>query len=289
MGTYKKGLDYFSFDTNHHQDLRVKCLKRRFGCEGLAIFTYLVSEIFRVEGYWLSVTPELLFDTADYLDVDEERTRLIIDECCTQGLFDADTYRQHGVLTSEEIQMKYFTAIKKLHRKVQPIHEMPYLLHATSDYLSKEKSDFSPKSSQSSEQNNNRTDKRKERKGKEIPLQTPPESRDSERLSAAGDIFMNKDGGISGPLSSPTPPTSPSSSSYPLPPNDRVERNYEGLVNNFIRFRVEYDDAISILRLSNYGQLGHPVWKAIYSLSNNPGKFNAPGKFILSQIRGGYL
>lgn len=63
--------------------------------------------------------------------------------------------------------------------------------------------------------------------------------------------------------------------------------NYDGLLYRLRQIHVTDQREISaILKLSNYGRIGHPLW-GIISYNNWPGgkSVKFPGKFILSQLR----
>ena len=63
-------------------------------------------------------------------------------------------------------------------------------------------------------------------------------------------------------------------------------RNYTGLVEALQRLHVEVKDINAILKLSNFGEIGDPVWQALYALNNAPaGTFRQPVKYIYSVIQ----
>ena len=71
--TAKKGFTYYGFDTDHFYDPKVKRLKNKFGMEGWAVFHFIVNEIHRVEGYYMIMDSDGLFDVSDYSRMDEQR------------------------------------------------------------------------------------------------------------------------------------------------------------------------------------------------------------------------
>ncbi|MDR1883715.1 MAG: hypothetical protein LBR26_13165 [Prevotella sp.] len=89
-----------------------------------------------------------------------------------------------------------------------------------------------------------------------------------------------------------TAATPPSSSLPPVqeqhigsePPADGVKRNWEGLKRKLTELKCSPDDYNRIVKLSNYGKIGHPVWKALAEITESKGKINQPVKFILSRI-----
>ena len=56
--------------------------------EGWGVFHFIVNEIFRVEGCYMVMDADGLFDIADYSRMDECRIAAIIDYCTDLGLFD---------------------------------------------------------------------------------------------------------------------------------------------------------------------------------------------------------
>lgn len=61
-------------------------------------------------------------------------------------------------------------------------------------------------------------------------------------------------------------------------------RNKDGL-NRFLKeIYAQKDDAELIKRLSNFGEIGHPVWKLIAEVRNSNGQIKRPAKFIISRL-----
>ena len=115
--TAKKGFTYFRFETDHFYDPKVKRLKNKFGMEGWGVFHFIVNEIFRVEGCYIVMDADGLFDISDYSRIDEEKVRQIIDYCADLGLFDKALWESRQLLTSAEIQELYTGICKAIHRK----------------------------------------------------------------------------------------------------------------------------------------------------------------------------
>lgn len=116
--TAKKGFTYFRFETDHFYDPKVKRLKNKFGMEGWGVFHFIVNEIFRVEGCYMVMDADGLFDIADYSRMDECRIAAIIDYCTDLGLFDKRLWQEKQILTSKyntyrnciPVSVKPFTA-----------------------------------------------------------------------------------------------------------------------------------------------------------------------------------
>lgn len=103
--TAKKGFTYFRFETDHFYDPKVKRLKNKFGMEGWGVFHFIVNEIFRVEGCYMVMDADGLFDIADYSRMDECRIAAIIDYCTDLGLFDKRLWQEKQILTSKYIHV----------------------------------------------------------------------------------------------------------------------------------------------------------------------------------------
>lgn len=65
------------------------------------MFHFIVNEIHRVEGYYMIMDSDGLFDVSDYSRMDEQRIAGIVDYCAELGLFDKGLWRSRQVLTSE--------------------------------------------------------------------------------------------------------------------------------------------------------------------------------------------
>ena len=112
----KKGLEYFALDTNRYQDRKIKQLRRTFGGNGVAVYDYVLTEIYRVEGCFLEWDANTAFDVADYWGIKESLANEIIRYCCSVGLFNKELLASEGILTSKAIQNRYISACKAMKR-----------------------------------------------------------------------------------------------------------------------------------------------------------------------------
>lgn len=85
--------------------------------EGWGVFHFIVNEIFRVEGCYMVMDADGLFDIADYSRMDECRIAAIIDYCTDLGLFDKRLWQEKQILTSKYIQELYTGICKAIHRR----------------------------------------------------------------------------------------------------------------------------------------------------------------------------
>lgn len=113
----KTGLDYFSTDTDKYNDIRIKKLKRVYGCEGVAVYDYLLCEVYRVKGCYLDWDEEICLDIAEYFKIEEKAVEQIVNFCCEVKLFDRGLFEKVSVLTSRSIQKRYLGIIKTIKRK----------------------------------------------------------------------------------------------------------------------------------------------------------------------------
>lgn len=111
----KQGLRYFQMDTDRYQDRKVKKLKKAFGCAGLAIYDYVLCEVYRVDGCGLVWDDDTAFDVAEYLGVKESLVQEVVKYCGVVGLFDA-TLLSGGIITSAAIQRRYLEMCKRSRR-----------------------------------------------------------------------------------------------------------------------------------------------------------------------------
>lgn len=85
-----------------------------------------------------------------------------------------------------------------------------------------------------------------------------------------------------------TPPLSPKKEeeyflSSSLENRDGIRRNIEGLLNSLQRLNVtNHDEIDQILKLSNNGEIGNPVWGIIIRSFS---KIRMPGKYIISELK----
>ena len=289
MSRIKKGLDYYSFPTDTFHDLRIKRLRRKCRNNGMLVCLYLITEVYRTNGYYVPVSEELVMDTAEYFYLTEEEVKTIIHACCTEGVFDHRLYKQYQILTSAELQERYAEVCVRLRRSTIPISSEHLLIPEPKPYQRNKPQVVENKSTEVVDGATQTEDvsfqcpsistqkKRNEKKGNENkphPIIPSPESGKGE------EAMMEEKKEI--PLETqveilPNPGT-------PCPRGEG--RNYAGLVEALQRLRIEVKDINAILQLSNFGEVGDPVWQALYAINNAPpGTFRQPVKYIYSIIQ----
>lgn len=66
------------------------------------------------------------------------------------------------------------------------------------------------------------------------------------------------------------------------PPPDGVNRNLDGLLFNLRQLRISPPEQRAIILKSNFGTIGHPMWKGFSTIRESCGKIRQPGRFLLS-------
>ena len=128
----KKGLDYFPFDVDFFSDRKIKRLRAKFGTDGLAVYIYLLCEIYR-SGYYININDDLILDISDEVNISDNLTRHIIDFLLSRSLFNDTLAKSDKVLTAESVQRRYQEARKGSKREVE-VEAGYWLLKADETY-----------------------------------------------------------------------------------------------------------------------------------------------------------
>mgnify|MGYP003291742112 CR=1 FL=1 len=111
----KTGLKFYTIDTDRYQDRRIKRLKKDFGCQGIAVYDYILCEIYRVRGCVLEWDENTAFDVAEYFGLKESLVAEIVRYCGSVGLFDKELLAG-GIVTSATILRRYLEMSKRAKR-----------------------------------------------------------------------------------------------------------------------------------------------------------------------------
>ena len=130
MAKAKTGLSFYSMDSDRFQDIRIKRLKKDCGCDGFAVYEYILNEIYRVRGCVLVWDESTAFNVAEYLGLKESnvseieywglketKVNEIVRYCCAVGLFSKELLSNGSVLTSPSIQSRYIDMCIRAKRK----------------------------------------------------------------------------------------------------------------------------------------------------------------------------
>lgn len=136
MANIKTGFSYYPVDTDRYQDIRIKRLKKSFGCDGVAVYDYLLCEIYRDKGCFLVWDESRAFDVAEYFGLKETLVDEIVNYCGVVGLFDRALLWGGNIITSasvfnEDLQ----TCVLKAKRKDAIIPEYCTIIPEQSDII----------------------------------------------------------------------------------------------------------------------------------------------------------
>ena len=116
MAKAKTGLNYYAVDTDRYQDLKIKRLKKKFGCPGMVVYDYILCEIYRDKGCYMEWSEDMVFDIAEYFTLTEDLVNEIVSFCASIELFNAAKLKQ-GIVTSRSIQERYIDYCQHAKRK----------------------------------------------------------------------------------------------------------------------------------------------------------------------------
>lgn len=160
MANNKTGLSYYSVDTDRYLDIRIRRLVKDFGCDGIAVYDYLLCNIYRVKGCFAAWDESTAFNVAEYLGLKESAVLEIIRYCGAVGLFNKELLSR-GIITSAAIQKRYIDMCTRAKRKDAKIPEFCRIITEESAKVTEE----SPKTPEVC---------RKESKVKKSKLNNPP-------------------------------------------------------------------------------------------------------------------
>lgn len=279
----KRGLDYFPLDTDFINHRVVRRIMKREGDRALGILVMIFSYIYADEGYFLRIDANCLDDLATNLyDATADDVARVVGEAVEGGLFDAGLYEREGILTSAHIQQQYVFIKKR--RKEKLLRPEYCLLPAdgedaaeeTADEASDDSAAVSPaKPAVLPAIDPQRKEKQSTAKhSKEDPLEVPPTDG-----ATKGD---GPEEGTQGSAAKGGKGRTAEDIARLAPPADGVQRNYEGLLSNLRLYRIPPDEQWAIIHRSNFGAIGHSVWRGFFTLRESGGKIKLPGRYLLS-------
>ena len=102
-----KGVEYFPLNVNFINDLKVRKLLLSCGAEAIAVLIYLLSTIYKDEGYYVEIHEDEIDLIALDVNVTPEFVLEVINKACEVRLFDVNLYNNFNILTSKGIQERY--------------------------------------------------------------------------------------------------------------------------------------------------------------------------------------
>ena len=102
-----KGVEYFPLNVNFINDLKVRKLLLSCGVEAIAVLIYLLSTIYKDEGYYVEIHEDEIDLIALDVNVTPEFVLKVINKACEVRFFDVNLYNNFNILTSKGIQERY--------------------------------------------------------------------------------------------------------------------------------------------------------------------------------------
>ena len=102
-----KGVEYFPLNVNFISDLKVRKLLLSCGAQSIAVLIYLLSTIYKDEGYFVEIHEDEIDLIALDVNVTPEYVLEVINKACEVRLFDVNLYNNFNILTSKGIQERY--------------------------------------------------------------------------------------------------------------------------------------------------------------------------------------
>lgn len=304
----KRGLDYFPVDIGFMNDRLVRRIMKREGEGALATLMCAFSCIYGGEGYYVHAD-DLFYDdlSANLYNQSAADVKRILGLAIEYGIFHPGIFRQYGVLTSGEIQSQYLFSTKRRKSSVIDVTtECQHITAGKKEIASSEKNEM--------EENNVTFKFQNETSGthsiaqnsiaqnrKEYPLlnSSPGGGTQNADLKSAEEreeeiLFSQREAGSedavlkemsSKKASCNRPPRkkwTDDDISRLQPPQDGLKRNLDGLVFNLRQHHITQQEQYAIILKSNFGIIGHPIWKGFFDLRESHGKIRFPGKYLLS-------
>ena len=102
-----KGVEYFPLNVNFINDLKIRKLLLSCGAEAIAVLIYLLSTIYKDEGYYVEIHEDEIDLIALDVNVTPEFVLEVINKACKVRFFDVNLYNNFNILTSKGIQERY--------------------------------------------------------------------------------------------------------------------------------------------------------------------------------------
>lgn len=301
----KRGLDYFPIDIDFMQNRLVRRIMKREGEGSLATLFGALSCIYGGEGYYARAD-ELFYEdisTSLYNQTAGDVKR-ILTLAAEYGIFHPGLFSEFGILTSSEIQKQYLFSTKR--RKSSAIEERYNLIDDAPDSFTEQSTESevenaTPKGESVTIKPENVTSgthsiaqNRIAQHRIEKPLlnsspvggtqnadEISAEEEEEELVSSGGapDVYIQTTSGNDKPHRREW---TDEDVARLQPPADGLDRNPDGLIFNLRQFHIPPQEQYVIVLKSNFGIIGHPVWKGFFDLRESHGKIRQPGRYLLS-------
>ena len=126
----KAGLDYFSFDVDLTQNMKIRKIMYQYGHGSIAILIEILCRIYAEEGYFILCNDDAIEVIAIGISCTTETVVNVVNKAINVGFFDSEMFQEHGILTSKGIQKRYIRGGSR-RSKVEIIED--YLLLSEND------------------------------------------------------------------------------------------------------------------------------------------------------------
>ena len=318
----KQGLDYFPLNTDFIHDRLVRRIMKREGDASLSVLIEVLSYIYSGEGYYVCADALFYEDLSSNLyEKTSDDIRRIVSLAVEYGIFDAALHAKYGILTSADIQRQYLFSTKRRNvSHLDPAYCLiseellarPSGKNGAGNRSSQpretvnsnraENGSFIPENVTSGTHSiaqNSIAEHSVAKNRKDSPSPSSPEAEcgNTESGNPKGEEEKEKEerGGKEGgkeenflekhteaPLPSKRREWTNETLSELQPPTDGIGRNYDGLLYNMRLYGIPPMEQYAIIRKSNFGAIGGPVWKGFCALRDSCGKIKMPGRYLLS-------
>ena len=283
----KRGLDYFPINTDFIHDRLVHRILKREGDASLAVLFQALCSIYSGEGYYVEANTLFYDDLADNLyqqePADVER---IIRLAVEYGFFDARLFEECHVLTSADIQRQFLFITKRRNSAMidarynllpteTPTEEAPG--SATEEVPTNE-------TAENVAENSETETFQPENSGK-VPCGTQSIAKESIVKQRKENSLLNSSpetGGTEGADGASAEEVYLRKIESMEAPKDGLQHNLNGLIFNLREQRISPQEQYAIIIKTNFGVIGHPLWKGFYTLRESHGKIRQPGRYLLS-------
>lgn len=279
----KRGLDYFPLNTDFMHDRLVRRIMKREGDGAFAILLGALSCIYADEGYYVRAD-ELFYEdlSACLYEKSAADVKRILGLAVEYGIFDAQLFGQYTILTSAEIQRQYLFSTK---RRKSSVIDRRYCLVDDSQV----DEDAAAKSAGSvtfKAESVTREPESVSFKPESVTSGTHSTSQHITPQQSAAHPLLDSSPGTGGTDEGAAVPSAEEEYLQKIaaltPPADSVPRNFDGLLLNLGLLRISAQEKYAIILKSNFGALGHPLWRGFIALRESHGKIRQPGRYLLS-------
>ena len=287
MGRIKQGLDYFPLNTDFMHDRVVRRVMKREGDSAFTILLYTLSYLYSGEGYYIHVDDDFYDELSDQLfSTDNDSVRRVLRLFVEYGFFDSSLYERYGILTSADIQRQYlFITKRRSSSLIEPVYclleaeELASYHTAQSGKVSAEDADnktvdaVTPTADTVTSNTDSATSEAEMStlgtQNKEKQIKT-----NQNKINHLSDSPQGENGG--GKILKRRKVMTQEDINNLQPPCDGMQRNFEGLLENLHSYKIPPSEQYAIILKSNFGAIGHPVWKGFSNIRGSNGKIKLP-------------